>query len=88
MRSRLWKALAGYCRRFGDWLDPIPETVADRLFPRALRLCQDAEGVVRAGSIKHLVVMKQLERETRASRLDINEAIERAVRQIRKGTAA
>lgn len=85
MRRRLAERLAALCRQVAEWLDPTPETVADRLYPLALRMVTEAEAMVRAGSIKHLVVMKQMEKHTGASRLDINTAIERAVRTLRGG---
>lgn len=83
MRRKVALRLAGWCRRFAEWLDPTPETEVDRLYPLALRMVTEADPLVRAGSIKHLVVMKQLEKQTKASRLDINTAIERAVRTLR-----
>lgn len=81
MRSKF----ASWLRRFAEWVDPTPETEADRLYPLALRLVRETDAIVRAGSIKHLVVMKTLEKQTGASRLDINTAIERAVRTLRYG---
>jgi hypothetical protein len=80
------RKLAALCRRLADWLDPTPETVVDRIFPLVLRMVTEADGLVRAGSIKRLVVMKQMERvQPDLSRLDINTAIERAVRTLRGG---
>jgi hypothetical protein len=77
------KRLGSWLRRLAEWLDPTPETVADKLFPLALQLVKETEKAVRSGSIKHLVVMKKLEQLTGESRLHINEAIERAVRTLR-----
>lgn len=65
-------------------LDVYRDQETNPLIPRALELVRKINTQELAGSIKHLLVMKQLERETGASRLDINEAIETAVRAIRK----
>lgn len=77
------RAVGRWLRRAADWIDPPVQTRADVLYPLALDLVTRVEGTVRAGSIKHLTVMKAMENITGASRLDINEAIERAVRDLR-----
>lgn len=81
------RRLAALFRRWADWIDPPVPTIADGLYPMALRMVKEVDPLVRAGSIRHLVVMKQMEQLTGASRLDINEAIERAVRALRQAHA-
>jgi hypothetical protein len=83
--SSLSRRLAQWLRRLADWLAPVGETEADRLYPRALQLCREVEPATLSGSFKRVTVMKRLEAETGASRLEINTAIERAVRTIRHG---
>jgi hypothetical protein len=83
--TRFSKWLATRFRNWANYLDPPVQTEADKLYPLALELVTSAPILgIRAGSIRHLMVMKIMERQTGASRLDINEAIERAVRTHRQ----
>jgi len=86
---RQW--LARQCRRFADWLDPyiVPDDAGvDALMPIVRPLVRAVETTVRSGSIRRVAVMKLMEQKTKASRLDINESIERAVRELRASHAA
>lgn len=82
MRSKLMQLcrwIAGYLRRFAEWLDPTPETPVDRLMPMAREVVASLKDSKHAGPIKWLLAMKTIEKATKARRRYINAAIDRAV---------
>ena len=62
-----------------EWLDPTPLTPVDRLMPLARAIMLLHEPMQVGGSIKWLLAMKFMERQTGARRRHINAAIDRAV---------
>lgn len=79
MRSKL----ASWLRRLAERVSPTPaSSPVDALMPRAREVVRQLEAKTCGGSIKWLLALKTLERETRAKRRHINAAIDRAVLEI------
>lgn len=87
--ATLRKRLAAKFRAWADRLDPPPVTEIDRLMPLARAAVAQVSAQPVAGSIKWLLALKLIERQTgrQAKRRHINAAIDRAVLEAR-GEAA
>jgi hypothetical protein len=72
------RKLANWLRRLAEWLAPQHPQV-EALMPLVRERIAAAETLAHSGSIKWLLVMKEVERKTGAKRRHINAAIDLAV---------
>lgn len=73
------RKLAAFLRRLADRLVPSP---VDALVPLARKLVAETEKSKQRGPIKWLLVMKTMERVTKAKRRYINAAIDKVVLEL------
>lgn len=76
------RKLAARLRAVAEWLAPTPITETDKLMPLARATVKVLADTKHKGSIKWLLGMKMMERETGAKRRHINAAIDRAVLEL------